>query len=347
MRAWNCRVESVKESSLSPLLAATCGVFPVAPWTAELTIKTHGLVWAVEIVIAFSRDSLLKGTLMAQRESALFAITPGSLSGLAVIFLLLAAFFALLNGQKVKALRANVATPRASVPAKVNASTGGTSGAQPQGKTADPGDRAAKAEAALAEAEKEKADLEGKLDASQQEIAALRQRAAGMQTNSNPSAPGAPVPADNAQSGDLQSQVDDLRRQLDGAEKEKALLAEKLQDTQQRPAQVKEAPKAETRKKRETASVQRQSSSSHRAGVHGTVLAYNQAYNFVVLNLGARNGVEPNSEMLVLRDGTLIGKIRISSVEPATAIGDIMTNSLARGVQVQPGDSVIYAGTSP
>ena len=76
---------------------------------------------------------------MAQKESALFAVTPGSLSGLAVIFLLLAAFFALLNGQKVKALRANVATPRASVPAKVNASTGGTTGAQPQGKTADTG----------------------------------------------------------------------------------------------------------------------------------------------------------------------------------------------------------------
>src|SRR5438093_973783 len=179
---------------------------------------------------------------MAQRESALFTVTPGSLSGLAVIFLLLAAFFALLNGQKVKALRANAATPRAPVSGKVSASTRGITGAQQQGKAAS---------------------------------------------------------------------------------------------------------KAETRKRRETATVQRESSSSHRAGVHGTVLAYNQAYNFVVLNLGARNGVEPNSEMLVLRDGTLIGKIRISSVEPATAIGDIMTNSLARGVQVQPGDSVIYAGTSP
>jgi len=303
-------------------------------------------MWAVEIVIAFSRDLLLKGTVMAQKESALFAVTPGSLSGLAVIFLLLAAFFALLNGQKVKALRADAATSRALVPAKVNAPTVTATGAQQNDKTADTADRAAKAEAALAQAENEKADLKGKLDASQQEIAALGQRAAGMQTNSNPSVPGASVPADNAQSGDLQSQVDDLRRQLDGAEKEKALLAEKLQDAQ-RPAQVKEASKAETRKKRETASVQRQGSSSHRAGVHGTVLAYNQAYNFVVLNLGARNGVEPSSEMLVLRDGTLIGKIRISSVEPATAIGDIMTNSLARGVQVQPGDSVIYAGTNP
>ena len=302
---------------------------------------------AVEIVIAFSRDLLLKGTLMAQKESAIFAVTPGSLSGLAVIFLLLAAFFALLNGQKVKALRAEIATPRARVPAKVNAPADGTIGAQQPGKSADTENRAAKAEAALAQAEKEKADLTGKLDASQQEIAALRERAAGAGTNSISSAPGNPVPAENAQSGDLQSQVDDLRRQLDGAEKEKTLLAEKLQDAQQRPAQVKDASKAEPRKRRETASVQRQSSSSHRAGVHGTVLAYNQAYNFVVLNLGARNGVESNSEMLVLRDGTLIGKIRISSVEPATAIGDIISNSLARGVQVQPGDSVIYAGTSP
>ena len=284
---------------------------------------------------------------MAQRDSALFTVTPGSLSGLAVIFLLLAAFFALLNGQKLKALRANAATPRASVPAKVNASTGGTTGAQQQGRAADT-DRAAKTEAVLAQAEKEKVDLKGKLDASEQEIAALRQRAAGAGTNSSQSAPDTPAPANNAQSADLQSQVDDLRHQLDGAEKEKALLAEKLQDAQERPARVKEAaPKAETRKKRETASIQRESSSSHRAGVHGTVLAYNQAYNFVVLNLGARNGVESNSEMLVLRDGTLIGKIRISSVEPATAIGDIITNSLARGVQVQPGDSVIYAGTSP
>lgn len=300
-----------------------------------------------EIVVAFSRHSLLKGTLMAQRESALSTVTPRSVSGMAVIFLVLAAFFGFLNSQKVKALRANAANVQASargqVPAKPNAPT---AGAKPQGKTAEAEDRAAKAEAALAQVEKEKADLQGKLDGSQQEIAALRQRAAGAKE----SVPGiAPVGADNAQSADSQSQLDDLRRQLDGAEKEKALLAEKLQDAQERSAQPREAPKAEPRKRREreTASTQRETGSSHRAGVHGTVLAYNQAYNFVVLNLGARNGVEPNSEMLVLRDGTLIGKIRISSVEPATAIGDIIGNSLARGVQVQPGDSVIYAGTSP
>ena len=42
--------------------------------------------------------------------------------------------------------------------------------------------------------------------------------------------------------------------------------------------------------------------------MRGTVLAVNQAYNFVVLNLGGRQGVEPNSEMLVLRGGTPSGK---------------------------------------
>jgi cell shape-determining protein MreC len=248
----------------------------------------------------------------------------------------------------VKALRENVASARAisdaspghdQVTAKSNAGTAGPSGAKQQGKTGEGENRAAKAESEFAQAEKEKADLQAKLDASQQEIAALRQRA----VEASDSTPGnAAAPAENAQSADLQSQVDDLRRQLDSAEKEKAFLAEKLGDAQQHSAQGKEP-----RKKRDTAPTQRESVSSRRAGVHGSVLAYNQAYNFVVLNLGARNGVEPNSEMLVLRDGTLIGKIRISSVEPATAIGDIITNSLARGVQVQPGDNVIYAGTSP
>jgi hypothetical protein len=289
---------------------------------------------------------------MAQRGPALSTATPKGMGRLAIIFLVLAAFFGLLNSHKVKALRANVASAQATsdassgrgeVAAKSNARTAGPSGAKQQGKTAEGENDAAKAEVALAKAEKEKADLQAKLDAGQQEIAALRQHAVG----ANDSAPGnAAGPAENAEGPDLQSQVDDLRRQLDSAEKEKAFLAEKLEDAQQRTAQAKEPPK-EPRKKRDTAPTQRESVSSHRAGVHGSVLAYNQAYNFVVLSLGARNGVEPNSEMLVLRDGTLIGRIRISSVEPTTAIGDIITNSLARGVQVQPGDNVIYAGTSP
>jgi len=250
---------------------------------------------------------------MTPRESASFPVTSKSVAGLAIVFLVLAAFFGFLNIQKVKALRANAGNAQI---ARVEAERG------------------------QAQIQKEKADLQAKLDASQQEIASLQKRAEEA-NNANGAVTGG-SPAEGAQTADLQSQVDDLRRQLDSAEKEKTFLAEKIQDTQQRPSQPKEG-----KKRRETVSVPRESVAPRRTGVRGTVLAYNQAYNFVVLNLGARNGVETNSEMIVLREGTLIGKIRISSVEPATAIGDIITDSLARGVQVQPVDTVIYAGTSP
>jgi hypothetical protein len=277
---------------------------------------------------------------MAHRESAVFAITPKSVAGLATLFLVLAAVFGFLNSQKVKTLRTNVASAQAArdaaerrrVQEKPNAPTGRTPTAEERGKVAEAETRAAKAETELAQIQTEKADLQSKLDANQQEIASLQKRVE--EAEKTPSAFGTGSPAATAPAGDSQSQLDDLRRQLDSAEKEKALLADKLQDAQERAGQPKEGKK-------------RREPGTHRTGLRGTILAANQAYNFVVLNLGARQGVESNSEMLVLRDGTLIGKIRISSVEPATAIGDIITNSLARGVQVQPGDNVIYAGTNP
>ncbi len=134
--------------------------------------------------------------------------------------------------------------------------------------------------------------------------------------------------------GDLESQLEDTRRQLDTAEREKQSLASRLPKTQERSGS---APATGRR-----TVIARPSN----PGIRGSILAVNQAYNFVVLNLGGRQGLETNAEMLVLRRGALIGKIRVSSVEPATAIGDIVTTSLARGVQVQPGDVVIYAAPS-
>jgi hypothetical protein len=273
---------------------------------------------------------------MTPRESAVFGVTAKSVTGLAIAFLVLSAFFGFLNIQKIKTVRANAANApaardaaeRIQANAKLNPPAGGNVGAEQQAKIAEAENRAGKPETELAQVQKEKADLQAKLDASQQEIASLQKRVEET--------------GKSAQTTELQSQIDDLRGQLDSAEKEKVFLSEKLQDAQGRAAQPKEG-----KKRRETASAQSENVSPRRTGVRGTVLAYNQVYNFVVLNLGARHGVESNSEMLVLREGTLIGKIRISSVEPATAIGDIIPSSLARGVQVQPGDTVIYAGTSP
>jgi uncharacterized phage infection (PIP) family protein YhgE len=277
---------------------------------------------------------------MTDRESAASSSTPKSVAGLAILLLVLAAFFGFLNTQKVKALRVTVATAHAARDAaerrireKPNTSTAGT--VEEQNKVAEAQNRAAKAEAELAQTQKDKADLQAKLDENQNETASLQMH--GQEAEKNPNASTADAPA-TAPAADLQSQLEDLRHQLDSAEKEKAFLSEKLQDMQERADQPKEG-----KKRREVV----RETAPRRTGLRGTVLAVNQAYNFVVLNLGTRHGVESNAELLVLRDGALIGKIRISSVEPATAIGDIITNSLARGAQMQPGDNVIYAGTSP
>jgi hypothetical protein len=278
---------------------------------------------------------------MTHRESAASSATPKSVASLAILLLVLAAFFGFLNTQKMKALRVTVATGQAARDAdecrtheKLNTSVSGAIGEQ--SKVVEAESKAAKAEAELAQAQKEKADLQAKLDEHQTETAPLQMR--GQEGEKNPTTSTADSPAATAPAADSQSQLDDLRNQLDSAEKEKAFLSEKLQDMQERADQPKQE-----KKRREAV----RETSPRRTGLRGTVLAVNQAYNFVVLNLGTRHGVESNAEMLVLRDGALIGKIRISSVEPATAIGDIITNSLARGAQMQPGDNVIYAGTSP
>ena len=263
-------------------------------------------------------------------------LSPKNVIGLSIAFLFLSVVFGVLNTQKVKSLRQNVTTAdsardqaeqrRLTEEKKIKEREATVAAAT--AKIVDAEGKAAKAEQELVQLQTEKNDLQAKLQTNQAEVAALQKRieeAGGKTTTTE--MPGAPS------STEMQAQLDEARRQLESAERENAFLSEKIRSTEERSVQLEQE-----RKRRET--------SVGRLGVRGTVLAVNQAYNFVVLNLGGRQGVEPNAEMLVLRDGTLIGKIRVSSVEPSTAIGDIVTSSLARGVQVQPGDIVIYAGTN-
>lgn len=246
--------------------------------------------------------------------------------------LLASGLLGVLNGSKVKTLRNDVnsavaqkqATERQRATADKEMKAREAKVKEQLAKLGENDGRVAGAEAELVKTQTEKSDLLSKLQANETQIAELQKHIDELsKTPANPN-PGAPSAAE------LQAQLEDARKQLESAEREKTLLSEKF-----RSSEAVRGP--ETMVKREP---------KFRGSLRGTVLAVNPAYNFVVLNLGNRNGVEANSEMLVLRDGSVIGKIRISSVEPATAIGDIMSSSLARGVQVQPGDTVIYAGSN-
>ena len=260
--------------------------------------------------------------------------SPKPLLAISVSLLLISAVVGVLNGGKVKALRTDVAAAknqretadRQRQTAEKGIRDRETKLAGELAKVSENESRIASAEVELVKTQTEKSDLQGKLQANEAQIAELQKHIDETNKNSANPNPGAPSVAE------LQAQLDDARKQLEGAEHEKTFIAERLGPTREQPR----APEV---------MVQRREPSFH-PSVRGTVLAVNQAYNFVVLNLGNRQGLQPNAEMLVLRETTIIGKIRISSVEPATAIGDILGNSLARGVQVQPGDTVIYAGSN-
>ncbi len=258
------------------------------------------------------------------------------LIGLSILLLALSAVFGVLNVHKSRSLRSDIEEKEAArqsaedrrLAQEKELKARETKVSEASTKFSETENKITAAEVELAKARTEKTDLQAKIQASETQIAQLQKR-----IEENRATTPLETAGPGASTAELQAQLDDARKQVQGAEVEKALLADKIRAVQERSAQL-----GEEKRRRVVA--------SSNPGVRGIVLAVNQAYNFVVLNLGGRQGVEANSEMLVLRGGTLIGKIRISSVESATAIGDIISSSLARGVQVQPGDTVIYAGSS-
>ena len=269
---------------------------------------------------------------MSHASSPRFVAAPSLLVGASIILLALSLLFGLLNMSKFRGLRSELSISlsekesaihlRSASEKKLKIREKEFSDATSKMSAAEEKMRTAEAE--LAKTQNEKAELQVTLQASESQIADLQKRIAEATV-------GGSTPGEAVAPSDLKSQLEEARRQVEAAEQEKTVLAEKVKAAQDRISAMEEEKK-------------RRQAAANARGLHGTVLAVNQAYNFVVLSIGDRQGVVPNSEMLVMRAGELIGKIRISSVEPTTSIGDIISSSLARGVQVQLGDTVIYAG---
>jgi len=76
------------------------------------------------------------------------------------------------------------------------------------------------------------------------------------------------------------------------------------------------------------------------AGLKGKVLAVDPKYDFVVLDIGETQGVLERGQMLVSRDGKLVGKIRITKVEPNRSIANILPEW--KQDEVTEGDLVAY-----
>ncbi len=77
--------------------------------------------------------------------------------------------------------------------------------------------------------------------------------------------------------------------------------------------------------------------------MEAVVTAVNPEWGFIVIGAGSNSGFTPQTALLVQRGGTLIARVKPSSIEPTQTIAEIDEKSLGLGVRVQPGDRVILA----
>ena len=75
-------------------------------------------------------------------------------------------------------------------------------------------------------------------------------------------------------------------------------------------------------------------------GLRGKVLVADPKFNFVVLNIGAKQEVVPFGRFLVSRNGHLVAKLKVQSVQPDRSIANVMPGwNLS---EIQEGDEVFY-----
>lgn len=162
-----------------------------------------------------------------------------------------------------------------------------------------------------------------------QEIAALEKKISDMTTPASGEAP-----MSGEEIAQLKNTLNKKEAELAELKSVQESLNSRVQETQGR-LQV-----AENEVKRYQLGIARQSLS-------GRILAVNQGWNFVVLDIGDRQGAAKDAPLLVLRGGAPIARLRITSVEPSISIADVVPGSLSRGTIVQPGDRVVFAGRQP
>lgn len=76
------------------------------------------------------------------------------------------------------------------------------------------------------------------------------------------------------------------------------------------------------------------------AGLKGRVVAVDPKFDFVVLDIGGDQGALERGEMLINRNGKLVGKIRIAAVKPTRCIANVLPEW--KREDVMEGDQVLY-----
>lgn len=75
-------------------------------------------------------------------------------------------------------------------------------------------------------------------------------------------------------------------------------------------------------------------------GVKGKVVAVDPKWNFVVLDVGEKAGAKPRGIFMVSRNGKLIGKVKVATVQPDRSIANVIPGWELE--EIMEGDQVIF-----
>ena len=137
-------------------------------------------------------------------------------------------------------------------------------------------------------------------------------------------------------SGDLEMTLTMLQETLTQTQNKKAALEASVTEA----AQARQV-EVEKVKKEEEFQMQRVQKLALN-GLVATVIAVNKEWGFVMVNAGRQHGVSADSSLLVKRGNTRIGRLRIVNLQDTSVVADVVEDSVVKGIDVQPGDKVIF-----
>jgi septal ring factor EnvC (AmiA/AmiB activator) len=89
------------------------------------------------------------------------------------------------------------------------------------------------------------------------------------------------------------------------------------------------------------AKIEARKKSFERNGLKARIVAVNSEWGFCVVDAGEKEGITPDTKLLIVRGTQTVGKLSIIEVSGPKTVAGIIADSLAPGMQPAPGDQVI------
>lgn len=126
----------------------------------------------------------------------------------------------------------------------------------------------------------------------------------------------------------IKQEIVELQTQAEAKKQEVAIEEKKVEDVRKGLDEI--VTRIATRKK-----------SFDRNSMTARVVAVNNDWGFVVIDAGEKEGITPDTKLLVTRGTATVGKLSILSVEGSRTVANILGDTLAPGMAPAPGDKVI------